>query len=124
MNIRNLDTYVANLWDWGFLNDCFGGTRIRVTDLDGLVERNGHFLFIEAKSNGKDIPLGQKLLFKALIASPQNRVLIIWGEPNKPQMAQFWGHEPFTADEEKIRDVVKRWFAYANNKRPVVAVSA
>ena len=66
MTIKNLEAFVENLWDWGFLDECFPGTRIRVTDIDGLVERNGHFLLIEAKSPGKDIPTGQRILFDRL----------------------------------------------------------
>ena len=111
MSIKDKAKYVANLWDWGFLDGCFGHTKIRVTDLDGLVERNGHFLFIEAKSSGVGVPRGQQILFDRLIESPQNSVLVIWGCPNKPEMAQWWGRKTFPADEEAIVEEVAAWYA-------------
>jgi len=113
MTIKNLKTYVENLWDWEFLDECFGGTRIRVTDLDGLVERKGRFLYIEAKSPGKEVPVGQKILFDHLIANPQNTVLVIWGAPSEPEQAQFWGRKAFPADKEKVKALVSRWYQYA-----------
>jgi len=114
MTIRNKDNYMACLWDWGFLDDCFGGTRIRVTDVDGLVERRGHFLLIEAKSSGAPIPKGQAILFDALVKNPKWHVLVVWGATNKPDAAQFWGRKKFDADEEKMKEVVRRWYNMAN----------
>ncbi len=117
VNLRSVDTYLETLWDWSFLNDCFGHTRIRVTDIDGVVERNGHFLYIETKSPGASIPQGQALMFEALTRQPNSHVLIIWGEPNMPEKAQFWGKAAFSADAAVIRSLVKRWFAYANEQK-------
>ena len=116
MNLRSKSGFMAALWDWEFLNDCFGGTRIRVTDIDGLVERNGKFLVIETKSPGKDIPRGQQILFDQMVETGIFVVLVIWGEPNAPKRAQFWGCEPMDADEEKIKSLVRRWYDYANNR--------
>jgi len=117
MTIKNKDVYVANLWDWGFLDSCFGGTRIRVTDLDGLVERRGHFLYLEAKSPGKEVPIGQQIMFDHIVAAG-NTVLVIWGQPNDPQAAQVWGSEVFIADTAKIQQIVARWYQCAESDRP------
>lgn len=116
MTIRNKDTFMQNLWDWGFLDDCFGGTRIRITDVDGLVERKGHFLLIETKSPGKDIPRGQQILFDAIAKQPNWHILVIWGLPNVPTMAQIWGCKQIPADEMRIREIVRRWYEYANRE--------
>jgi hypothetical protein len=105
---------MENLWDWGFLSDCFGGSRISPTDLDGVVERKGHFLYLEAKSPGKDVPKGQQIMFDHLIADKRSTVLVIWGKPNLPERAQLWGQEPFKADTAKIQQVVAGWYAKAN----------
>ena len=105
---------MARLWDWGFLDECFGGTRIKVTDVDGLVERRGHFLLIEAKSIGAPIPKGQAIMFDALVEDPNWHVLIIWGDTNAPVEAMVWGNKQFEADEAKIQDVVRRWYSMAN----------
>ena len=116
MSIKNKDQYVANLWDWGFLDGCFGNTKIRVTDLDGLVERNGHFLFIEAKSSGVGVPRGQQILFDRLIESGRNTVLVVWGEPNRPEMARLWGGTEFGTDEAGVQAIVRDWFQYASKE--------
>lgn len=120
MTINNLKAYVDNLWDWGFLDDCFGNTRIRVTDVDGLVERNGCFLLIEAKSQGKPVPMGQKILFRSLTQKGFT-VLVLWGEPNIPIFMQVW--HPASDDPEPVElcsaDIVKcfvtNWFKQANS---------
>ena len=114
MTIRNKDNYMACLWDWGFLDACFGGTRIRITDVDGLVERRGHFLLIEAKSSGAPIPKGQAILFDALVKNTKWHVLVVWGATNKPEEAQFWGSKKFKANEAKVQEVVRRWYSMAN----------
>jgi len=114
MTIRNKKNYMAQLWDWGFLDDCFGGTQIKVSDLDGIVERNGHFLVIEAKGPGAPVPQGQSIMFSQMAANPALTVLVVWGEPNKPDHAQVWGRERVKADEAKIKRLVSRWYQYAN----------
>jgi hypothetical protein len=118
MTINNLNTYIEQLWDWGFLNNCFKPTKIRVTDMDGLVERNGHFLLIEAKSLGKDIPIGQQILFNNLIKSDRWHVLILWGAPNSPEKLQLWGHHsaPKPTNETKVQKIVRRWFVWASRQ--------
>ena len=115
MTIRNLDVYVSQLWDWGFLDSCFGGTKIRVSDLDGIVERNGYFLIIEAKSSGARIPTGQKIMFDKFAAMPKCAVLVVWGEPNKPEMMQLWGEPQREATIRDVQDVVTGWFERANS---------
>jgi len=119
MTIRNLESFVGALWDWGFLDDCFGGTRIKVTDMDGLVERNHHYLMLETKGPSKDIPRGQQILFDHLREDFGDRfhILVIWGDPNKPVACQLWGHSKTLADTETIRRIVGKWWTFANSKR-------
>jgi len=114
LNIRNIDTYVSQIWDWSFLNDCFKQTKIRVTDIDGMVESDGHFLMIETKMPDEPIPLGQDIMFEHFVSSGQNQVLIIWGYRNNPVQAQFWGKNPFAVNEKGIKAIVARWFEYAD----------
>ncbi len=121
MTIQNLDSYVNSLWDWGFLDNCFHGTRIRVSDLDGIVERNGQFLVIEAKGVKKPIPQGQAIMFSRLTNNGFT-VLVIWGTPNQPEQLQVWypgrdkpgPMQPARVDD--IQNIVRRWFDWANNK--------
>lgn len=50
--------------------------KIRPTDIDGVVEINNHFLFLEQKGEGVPVPAGQLLMFKRLAAKPNITVVI------------------------------------------------
>lgn len=123
MTIRNLDKYVANLWDWGFLDGCFSGTRIRVSDLDGIVERNGEFLVIEAKSAGAPIPKGQAIMFERMVRTGRHTVFVFWGQPSTPERmrvysAKFPAGTEFETDLDGARRLVAAWFSRASGMKP------
>ena len=65
--------------DLTLLDECFPG-RIAMTDVDGLVEIDGRFLFIEWKRRG-DVPAGQRIMFERLTKHPEFTVLVILGDP-------------------------------------------
>ena len=65
--------------DLTVLDECFPG-RIAMTDVDGLVEINGQFLFIEWKRRG-DVPAGQRIMFERLTRHPEFTILVILGDP-------------------------------------------
>ena len=67
MTIQSEERFMASLWDWGILKGCFGDSKIEPTDMDGLVERKGHFLVLEAKQPGVKIKQGQWWTFNALV---------------------------------------------------------
>lgn len=70
--------YNDNLPSWDWMMGAFPRS-IRPTDIDGMVEVNGRFLFIEQKRAGAQIPHGQSLALKRLTAaSPLVTVLILW----------------------------------------------
>lgn len=86
-NIRNIEEYTRSIWDWGWLNPCFAPTPIRVSDIDGVVERGGHFLFFEAKgirpSGDKvDMGTGQRIMHDALMATGRVSIITLWGKSN------------------------------------------
>lgn len=120
MTIDNKKSFMNALWDWGFLNGSFSPTKCRVSDIDGVISRKGQVLFIEAKGTGKQIPKGQWLTFEDLTKAGFT-VLIIWGDTNKPYESQVWyphKKEPrpkTKSDEAHIRDIVRRWFLWANS---------
>jgi len=118
-NIRDAEDYEASFWDWAFLNECFAPTNGRVTDIDGLIERNGKFLIIETKKPGAKIPQGQQILFDHMRGTGIMTVLIIWGAPNKPEKAEVvtrkWNHIIEGDDVEgRIKRLVRRWFKWVN----------
>lgn len=144
MTIRNVGAYLKSLWDWGLLNGCFGSTRIKPTDIDGMVERNGQFLILEGKpgTNGaaldcRPIGDGQRILFDALQKTGLFTVLVIWGDAAHFKVGlclenvagvhveasdtapvvvamQIWPHERIPADLDAVRRFVASWFEWAN----------
>jgi len=119
MTIRNLEAFMAGLWDWAILDGCFGETRIMPSDTDGEVERNGHFLVLEAKSPGVLISQGQRIKFQHR-AQRGDTVMVIWGKQNKPENIMIWrpycrfGPDSFACDISKFRDLVSSWFDWAD----------
>ncbi len=51
---------------------------IRFGDVDGMVEINNHFLFIECKSGNQEIPRGQWMSLVRLARQPRTSVWILW----------------------------------------------
>lgn len=82
-NIRSIPAFVRGLWDWTFLNKCFASTNIRVSDVDGLVERYGHFLVFESKperyTGDYTVKLGQRITHKQLCRTGVFTVIVVWG---------------------------------------------
>lgn len=121
MTINDPQMYINSLWDWGCLNGCFGDTKIKPTDIDGFVERNGRFLIIETKLPTVEVPAGQEITFSRLINTGYFSIIIVWGNPNNPEMIKV-----ITRKKEKIyshtnikqlRDIVTSWFNWANSKK-------
>lgn len=117
-NIRNQKAFDRGVWDWEPLNDCFGDTGIRVTDLDGFIERKGSFLVLEAKGPGKEIPTGQKITFDALRKTKHFTILVIWGPQNQPEsallMTEKKQYEYKVVNWQIIQNIVSWWFEVAD----------
>lgn len=122
MTVRNQQKFFDEHWDWGFLKakGCFGGTKIEPTDIDGLTERKGHFLFIECKSPGVPLNLGQTILHKALIATGVFTVIRLWGHARTLNVTEIEVLSPFGNIEKReattdfLIRVCYRWFLRAN----------
>ncbi|MGB9804995.1 hypothetical protein, partial [Desulfofundulus sp.] len=115
LTIRRPDLYLESAWDWGILKGCFGGSRIEPTDIDGLVERNGRFLVLEAKKPGVRIKQGQMLTFNALRNTGLFTIIVVWGENNVPYEMLVMYPPPIQprrnrATLEDLRRVVKWWY--------------
>lgn len=123
MTINDPVKFCAGLWDWAILDGCFGETRIRPTDIDGLIERRGKFFLLETKAPGADVPDGQMRTFDALLETGAFHILIVWGETNKPQRAmlykrgQHWKIDPCSI--QRLREIVSNWYRYADSPSPI-----
>ena len=96
---------------------CLPG-RIAFSDIDGVVEVQGNFLFLEWKSHG-EIPLGQKILFQRLTQFAPATVLIVEGNAETMEVDTIRyvssGHvdEPFDADVGKLSELIEEWSTWA-----------
>ena len=121
-NIRNLEVYENSFWDWTPYNSCFGDTMIRISDVDGIVERKGKFLFLETKRPDELLTIGQRRLHDALRETGLFWVLVIRGERNTPinyslRIKGMPEEKKNVTGEDEIKKVVQKWFKWADIKQ-------
>lgn len=120
MAIRDLESYANHAWQWDkVLGGCFGKTNISPSDLDGIVERNGKFLVLEAKSPRGTMSIGQKRLLHALGRLEEFTVVIVWGEKHDVEKMQVITKDGMRfyrkATVDDFRRVVKCWYEFADS---------
>lgn len=98
--------YVESLPLWDDLIECFP-RNIRPTDIDGMVEINNHFLFLEEKSAGKHIEEGQRRALQNL-AARQDVTVILFRPGAKSDLEVLMFPEP-NGWEPRSRDEFKTW---------------
>ena len=114
--------YMETIWDWSPYNECFGDSGIRISDLDGIVERNGHFLFLDGKRiNGRgerNYSRGQYKLYRQL-ALFGCTVIVFHGEPPRDvrYVRQWLPGGEFVPEQEcdviALQTLISEWFAVA-----------
>ena len=119
-NIRSEKTFINSWWDWTVYNDCFVPTKIKISDIDGIVERRGHFLWIECKRPGEAITKGQEIMHNALTKNRSFTVLILWGETNEPVKFRITSEkgkmcEKAGINQEDVKELISKWFNWSNN---------
>lgn len=122
MTIENERAFLDGIWDWAILDGCFGDTRIKPTDIDGMTERNGHFLMLECKAPGVPVKQGQAILIRRLVETGFFTVMIVWGQQNQPEKLRISGtmgdREIDPCNIELFRHYVALWFDQANQQKP------
>ena len=106
-------------------DDCFGG-KIGLTDVDGLVERKGCFLFTEWKAPFEKLPMGQQILFEQLTKlSDRILVVVINGHSSmekgsKPESYYviYKGKQQaeIKTNVQHLSAFFKRWYVWADNQ--------
>lgn len=91
------------------------------SDLDGIAERNGHFLIMEWKRPGEKMSEGQKRLLAALAANTRFMVIVIIGNTdNGTNIQEFWQYtqdgKPFKAGMgfESFKEFYRMWYELAD----------
>lgn len=138
MTIRNIDRFIEALWDWGFLDGCFGSSRSRVGDVDGVLEHCGEILLLEGKPMWCAPEIGERWSNEGVKRNGQSRlwaglagrgvtVMVLWGEPEDltqpmkkiPKRMQIWRRfqpEPDVVRESSIAiasHYVGAWWKWA-----------
>lgn len=122
LTIRNPELFVAGLWDWQCLDDCLPG-KMKVSDIDGAIERNGQFLFIETKGPNVPIPMGQEIFYKNLHKKKDFTILYVWGTPGQvEELEMFYPDGKMRtrkkpADLEDLKRIIRWWFGMADSKK-------
>lgn len=116
--------YADGLPNWGMLEGCFGATRIRPSDIDGVVDRNGQFLVLESKRVGAEVRQGQHILFQSLAATGLFTILVFFGDSVKCEVNSIRSYSPGVGyqhdapcDLDGLRRRVAAWFAAADSRR-------
>lgn len=78
-------------WDWVIppLRAALGNDYVSPMDIDGHLERFGHFLIFETKREGAPVPLGQQLALQNLWARGYVQLVYLWGK-RLPMQAEIW----------------------------------
>ena len=63
---KSLGAGFDGVFNWKWTEGCFGDTKIKPMDFDGVVERYGNYLIFETKDIGKPISLGQLITLNNL----------------------------------------------------------
>jgi len=99
------------VFDDCFLYGCAFG------DVDGLVERNGNFLFLEWKPPGGAVSRGQQILHEQLTTlSPKITVLVVFGDPEAMTVNYIKSvhggimSEAKETDLEHVKTMIMDWF--------------
>ena len=117
MSIQSEARFVDALWDWGFLEGAFANPHIRLSDVDGTVEVNGRFLYIEAKGPRTRMPVGQDIYFRRRIDDGRSTVIYVWGQPGCPEAFQILGcmQDPEWCDLDRLFEAVRDWSNWAES---------
>ena len=70
----------------GVFDECFPG-KIGFSDLDGVVEIDGHFLLIEWKYGNSELPEGQRIMFENMTRDDRWIVVIVNGNAEKMEVS-------------------------------------
>jgi hypothetical protein len=110
--IKNKQHFVNSLWNWDFLSSTLPG-KVRISDIDGILRNNGHFLVIETKFPGAEIPIGQTILFDQLVDTGFFTIFILWGkQPQRQPNA-----DPIVEAIQIISPNIKTSIIKSNNKK-------
>jgi hypothetical protein len=108
-------------------HDCFTHG-INFGDVDGLVERRGHFLFVEWKPPGGVVCTAQRRVHEELVKLPRVTVITAFGDAETMTVEFFTvrttsGVSRVDGDLETLKAYVACWFEHVEAGEEIAAVS-
>ena len=93
-----------------------------MSDIDGVVERNGQVLFMEWKRPGFFLSTGQFRLHEALtLNSRRHKTLVVWGDPEHMTVEKVaviangkWVNVGQECSADELKDRISQWFNRAD----------
>ena len=106
------------IFDWSWTKGCFGDTKIMPMDFDGVVERKYNYLIFETKEEGKEIPKGQIITLNNLRNAKSFTIMKIWGKNNPIKIELVYPDgKTLYFDGSAAKNIVKRWYAWADKNQ-------
>lgn len=95
--------------------------KVSPSDLDSVLERNGHFLIHEYKPKGAGIGMGQRIMLKNLVRGPRTiDVWVVWGDETSVEVGSMDrnGEIPFVdkMKTEKLAQKTVQWLEWATKE--------
>lgn len=113
---------VGVLWNWKPVSDLLPG-KAGVSDIDGVIERRGRFLFIESKHPGERLSTGQFIMLRnlAVLDEEKVRVVIAYGD-RTTGIIEYYKRVTrkglgVKQTGEEFNAAVKSWFSQASRGR-------
>jgi hypothetical protein len=110
----------------GAFDECFPG-KIGMSDVDGMVEIAGRFLFLEWKSDGGFLTTGQRIAFERLTSLSTDpmkvTVIVVCGDPEEMTVTSIQvfhsgkGHGVTECDFDGLHQRIEHWAARASQCR-------
>lgn len=116
-NYKHLPAGVPN---WDMVNDMLP-EKIRVSDMDGILERHDYILFLEWKETGQKISYGQSRLHQALSLAENQTCITIWGDSRKNLVThvQVSGvhPDPIQSNLSQVRKFIQTWWNTVDSRQ-------
>jgi hypothetical protein len=94
---------------------------VEPSDIDQVLERRGHFLFLECKRPFQSVPTGQRILFDRLLELGSERhdvrlLHVVGNPPDAIERFGWWGGELKPGTVGEVRALVRRWWQWADSR--------
>lgn len=111
--MRNRNAITTGRLDLADYDDVFHSNyKCGFTDVDAVIEKNGHVLIVEMKKPYERLLVGQRILYQALAGKEDITVIVRWGERGATDMVQVINYHksPIKCTEGRFRAILAHWW--------------